>query len=236
MAEYQTILDLSLLPEHARIELFGFYEFLSKKYSPVSSKESPISEIKREKSSGGDEHQTDFTDLFGIWSESDFREFSRSVEEFDKIDPEDWNWLQRNAVIMNEIIKKLIEVEKRISSEKGHFSLFALFLPEDAAGGWDVLTAAPWIGKDEWKAMQFLTLRIQQAVTIDELLKFSKVVIIKEDNPGLEEIHRSINVEHGLLEIKNEVFFGLEIKRACFITSRRQRIQEEEDAEMALEA
>ncbi len=95
MAEYQTILDLSLLPEHARIEVFDFYEFLSKKYSPVSSKESPISEVKREKSSGGDEHQTDFTDLFGIWSESDFREFSRSVQEFDNIDPEEWHCLQR---------------------------------------------------------------------------------------------------------------------------------------------
>jgi hypothetical protein len=55
MTEYQTILDLSLLPEHA------------------------------------ESHQTDFTDLFGIWSESDFREFSRSVEDFDKIDPEDWH-------------------------------------------------------------------------------------------------------------------------------------------------
>ncbi len=137
---------------------------------------------------------------------------------------------------MNEIIKKIIDVEKKISSEKGPFSLFALFLPEDAAGGWDVLAAAPWIGNDEWKAMQLLTRRIQQTITIDELLKFSKVVIIKEDNPGLDEIHRTIRVEHGLLEIKNEVFFGLEIKHACFITSHRQGIQEEEDAEMALEA
>ncbi|MDM8524658.1 hypothetical protein QUF80_14915 [Desulfococcaceae bacterium HSG8] len=81
MTESQTILDLSSLPEQARTQLFDFYEFLSKKYNLVSPEEVP----------GTYDHRTDFTDLFGVWSENDVREFCRSVEEFDKIDPEDWH-------------------------------------------------------------------------------------------------------------------------------------------------
>lgn len=77
MTESQMILDLSVLPEQARIELFDFYEFLSQKYKVIPSK---------------NDHRSDFTDLFGVWSESDLREFCSAVEEFDVIDPEDWRW------------------------------------------------------------------------------------------------------------------------------------------------
>ncbi|MDM8521965.1 hypothetical protein QUF80_01200 [Desulfococcaceae bacterium HSG8] len=35
--------------------------------------------------------RADWPDILYVWSESDVREFCRSVEEFDKIDPEDWN-------------------------------------------------------------------------------------------------------------------------------------------------
>ncbi len=89
MAESQMILDLSSLPEQARIELFDFYEFLSQKYNVLSSKKA-LSEANREQYPG-DDRSADFMDIFGIWSENDVHEFCRSVEEFDKIDPEDWH-------------------------------------------------------------------------------------------------------------------------------------------------
>jgi hypothetical protein len=46
---------------------------------------------------------------------------------------------------MKEFIDKYIELERSISYEKGDFSLFALFLREDAADIWDLVVAAPWI-------------------------------------------------------------------------------------------
>jgi hypothetical protein len=137
----------------------------------------------------------------------------------------------------NKFIQKFIKLEKAISSERGHFLLFALFLPEEGHGEWDILAAASWISDDKGEAMKYLAEKVRYALTPKELVHaISRIVLIDEDNPGLEEIHETIRVEHGLLEIKNEVFFGLEIKHACFITSRRQSIQEEEDAEMAMEA
>ncbi|GEM_PF-462031 len=88
MTESHKILDLSSLPEQARIEVFDFYEFLSQKYKIISSKGVPATEVNREQD---DDHRIDFIDLFGVWSESDIREFCYSVEEFDEIDPEDWH-------------------------------------------------------------------------------------------------------------------------------------------------
>jgi len=62
--------------------------FYPKKYNVLSSKKMPTTDVK----TGQDtDNSSDFTDLFGVWSESDVREFCRSVEEFDEIDPEDWH-------------------------------------------------------------------------------------------------------------------------------------------------
>ncbi len=90
MTESQMMLDLSPLPEQARTELFDFYEFLSQKYKFVPSEIAETSVMGREQSSDKNDHRSDFTDLFGVWSESDLREFCSAVEEFDVIDPEDW--------------------------------------------------------------------------------------------------------------------------------------------------
>ncbi len=36
------------------------------------------------------DHKKEFIDLFGIWSESDEKDFNRTLKDFDKVDPEDW--------------------------------------------------------------------------------------------------------------------------------------------------
>jgi hypothetical protein len=36
------------------------------------------------------DHRTEFMDLFGAWSEEDYREFMESTEDFNVVDPGDW--------------------------------------------------------------------------------------------------------------------------------------------------
>ncbi len=36
------------------------------------------------------DRKKDFTDIFGVWSQADLREFEQAVEDFGKIDPGDW--------------------------------------------------------------------------------------------------------------------------------------------------
>ena len=122
---------------------------------------------------------------------------------------------------MNDFVKHLQTVERTLSEEKGGFNLFALFLREDAAGKWDLLIAAPWVEKNKADALKRVTKELQKALDKKELLRLSRLVIIDQSNPALSAFQRAIYVEHSDAEIKDSNFFGLQIKHAHVITSRR---------------
>jgi hypothetical protein len=123
---------------------------------------------------------------------------------------------------MKEITEKLRSLEQNISEEKGSFLLFALFLREDAPDRWDLLVAAPWIPKNKNTALKYFSNKLVQTLSQKELLKLSRIAIIEPDEPALSAIQQAMHVEHGLAEIKDSNFFGLQIKHAYIITSRRQ--------------
>ncbi len=54
------------------------------------------------------------------------------------------------------------------------------------------------------------------------MLKLSRIVIIEPNDPALETMHRATQVEHGEAELKDCNFFGLQLKHAFIITSKRQ--------------
>lgn len=123
---------------------------------------------------------------------------------------------------MKEITEKLRSLEQNISEEKGGFLLFALFLREDAPDRWDLLVSAPWIPKSKNTALKYFSNKLVQSLNQKELLKLSRIAIIESDDPALSAIQQAMHVEHGLAEIKDSIFFGLQIKHAYIITSRRQ--------------
>ncbi|MEW6347490.1 MAG: hypothetical protein AB1646_00380 [Thermodesulfobacteriota bacterium] len=49
----------------------------------------------------------------------------------------------------------------------------------------------------------------------------SRIVPIPYNDPGLEAVRELAEVEHGTVELRDETFFGVDIKRAYIITSRR---------------
>ena len=124
---------------------------------------------------------------------------------------------------MKDIAEKLAKIEQQIAEEKGDFLLFGLFLPEDSPGSWDLLISAVWIAENKSDALKYINAKIQKALTPDEIMKLSRIVIIDEDNPALEVIQKSIHVEHGITEVRNSNFFGLEIRHAFLITSRQDK-------------
>lgn len=123
---------------------------------------------------------------------------------------------------MKEIAEKLKGYEVTMANEKGPFDLFALFLREDAPGKWDLVVAADWIEKNKEKSFKYIAGVVQKALTKEELLKLSRIVLIDGNNPALEAMHRAMHVEHGIAEIQDSNFFGLQIKHAYLITSRRR--------------
>lgn len=128
---------------------------------------------------------------------------------------------------MKDLITKLLNIEKKISAEKGSFNLFALFLREDSEDKWDLLVSSKWINK-EYEHLQYIATNVQNTLTQEELIKISRIVIIDCDNTELDNISqtaaaisRSMVVEHNIIELVNCNFFGFIIRRAYIITSKR---------------
>jgi hypothetical protein len=122
---------------------------------------------------------------------------------------------------MKEIVDKLVKVEQEMAAERGAFLLFALFLREDAPDVWDLVVASSWIAADRAGSLRYISEKIGSVLDPKELLKLSRIVLIELDNPALSALQQAVHVEHGTAEVKDSDFFGLRIKHAYLITSRR---------------
>lgn len=108
-----------------------------------------------------------------------------------------------------------------MSEEKGAFELFALVLRDDAPNKWDLLVASPWVERDKKGGLAYISRLLQETLGIPDLFQISRIVIIDRSNPALAAFLRAMHVEHGMAEIQESSFFGLQIKHAFLITSRR---------------
>lgn len=117
--------------------------------------------------------------------------------------------------------EKLALLEREVSDEKGEFSLFGLFLREDAQDEdkWDILVSALWLDADKKEGLAYLAKEIQKRLEPDELLSISRIVVLERGDPILEAIHKAVNVKHGKVELKNSNFSGVQITHACISTS-----------------
>ena len=116
----------------------------------------------------------------------------------------------------------LLQVERSISREKGPFSLFALFLREEAPGKWDLVVSAPWIEKDKRSALKLLSERVQRSLAASDLLSISRIGLADPSDPAVGAINRAWRVEHSSVEVRDSTFFGLQIKHALIFASNRQ--------------
>lgn len=123
---------------------------------------------------------------------------------------------------MKSAAKKLQALEAKIAKEKGRFLLFALFLREDAPNVWDLVLSAPWVEKDKAASIRYVADTLKSVLSRKELTHLSRIVIIDTNNPALTKMQSGMEVEHGLIDIQQSNFFGLQIKHAYIITSRRE--------------
>jgi hypothetical protein len=130
---------------------------------------------------------------------------------------------------MNEIVEKLVRVEREMATEKGRFLIFGLFLREDSPDLWDVVVAAPWVATDKSGSLQYISGKLGSVLAPEELLRLSRIVLIEPDNPALSALQQTIQIEHGTAEIKDSSFSGLPIKHAYLITSRRDADRESKE-------
>lgn len=118
-------------------------------------------------------------------------------------------------------IDKFIRIEKELAEEYGSLTLFALFLRQSALSDWDVIVAADWLNHGSYENITIIANKLKEHLSDKEMLNLAKVVPIRLENPGLDQILNEVHVEHESLEIRNTEFFDIPIRRAIFITSQR---------------
>ncbi|MDZ7771763.1 MAG: hypothetical protein U5K31_03360 [Balneolaceae bacterium] len=123
---------------------------------------------------------------------------------------------------MKKVIRdKFRKMERRLSEEYGPFNFFGVFLPEESPNRWDLLVSANWLASDDGAATRFLIERMREHLDQGEIIFMSTVVVLEGDHPDMDEIYEEIEVEHGFVEMRDEVIFGRDIERAYILTCRR---------------
>ncbi|OGK55205.1 hypothetical protein A3B56_03085 [Candidatus Roizmanbacteria bacterium RIFCSPLOWO2_01_FULL_45_11] len=123
--------------------------------------------------------------------------------------------------MINDFAIQFQELEKTLASKKGDFELFALFLREGSPDKWDLILAAPWIKQEESADLREIAQKIQTTLSKEDLLKLSRIILIDKKTPMLSTLNRSVDIAHGIVEVKDSNFFGLPIKHAYIFTSQK---------------
>jgi len=120
-----------------------------------------------------------------------------------------------------ELTEKFARLEAEIAQERGDFALFALFMREDVPDRWDLIISAPWVGEDKRGAVNYLVGQIKSRLGEEDLICLSRIVPVDPEDVAVRDLNRAIQVEHGNVEVRDSSFFGLAVKHAHIITSKR---------------
>lgn len=123
---------------------------------------------------------------------------------------------------MKTLVAKLLEVEETVSAQKGAFSLFALFLREDAADKWDLVISAPWIEADKEAALKLVAAQVTECLGPPAVTSISRIILVEPTSPAVNAINQAFRVEHSMVEVRDSNFFGLAIRHAYIFASGRQ--------------
>jgi hypothetical protein len=118
-------------------------------------------------------------------------------------------------------IAKLRRAMREIAEKKGPFTLFALFRRADAPEGWDLVVSSRWLENGRLKQLNEFADALKAILGEKQLREFSLIVPIKRDDPALEAILSAIEVDDDVVEVRESVFFDLDIKKAIFLRAKR---------------
>ncbi|MBI4312374.1 MAG: hypothetical protein HY681_11425 [Chloroflexi bacterium] len=124
---------------------------------------------------------------------------------------------------MKQFVRKIAALEEAMSAERGPFTFFALFLRESFTLKWDLLVAAPWLSRSRKEDLEYVIGVLQSNLTKKEFLELGRTIILDWDHPRMEEAFELADVEHGLVEVRDEDILGQTIKRGYIITSKRRQ-------------
>jgi|RhiMetdeSRZDD1v2_1073273.scaffolds.fasta_scaffold511341_3 hypothetical protein len=118
-------------------------------------------------------------------------------------------------------IEKLRGAMRDIAAEKGPFTLFALFRREDNPWGWDLVVSSRWLDEGKLKTLGEFAELLKRAIGEKQIRELSRIATIKENDAALNKILSAIQVDDGMVELRDNSFFGLQVEHAIFLRAKR---------------
>ena len=126
---------------------------------------------------------------------------------------------------MIEIIEKLKSAIESLEKENSPLLICALFLRDDAMGKWDIVLAASWLNPKEMSSYEILSSKLQNFLSDSELMQFSRIVILDQDDPIISFLLELETVKNGgYKELSTDVLsekFNFTIKKAYLLRSQK---------------
>ncbi len=130
---------------------------------------------------------------------------------------------------MNDLIRKIAEIEKSLSEEKGNFKLFAVFSKKNIEGLWDIVISADWM-KNEREGLDCISRKLTKELSIKEIVKISRIVYLDVNEKFVHAMNTMFNVkDHDLIEIENRDINGILVVKGYVLAcqtgvSRSERV------------
>jgi hypothetical protein len=132
---------------------------------------------------------------------------------------------------MKEILEKFKSIVVNLEKDHGPILIFALFLREDPLEKWDIVVSASWLNPGDMNAYNTIIDRFQGVLTEVDLMQFSRVVILDDNDPVVSFLQDSCTITNGHIEtFSGDVFsekFKFTIKSVYVL--RCQKIQASSD-------
>ncbi len=121
-----------------------------------------------------------------------------------------------------EDIKKIVELEKIVSAERGSFILFGIFKRTDLEDKWDIIACADWIKKKDNIDLKYFFTKVSDKIKNSNFL--ARIILMDETDDYIKKLLNLFEVEHSEkneykdLVVDNE----LTIKQCYIITAKKQ--------------
>ena len=87
---------------------------------------------------------------------------------------------------MEEIINRIVQIEKETSQEKGEYIFFGVLLREDSPNRWDIVVAASWLTPGIIDGYAYLGKKLNSYLNEREIILISRVVILDPTHQNLK--------------------------------------------------
>ena len=128
---------------------------------------------------------------------------------------------------MNAIVEKIKNVVIELEKERGPLLVCSLFLRGDPLERWDMVVSATWLSSSDLNSYQLISSKVQDALDGQELLQFSRIIILDQNDPAILFLQDTFSITNGKIEeISSDLLssrFGFTIKKAYLLRCQKQQ-------------